>query len=65
VSSAVGSGITSGSENGLGLSLGLGAEYVFTPQLSAVLQYELHDLKFAGSGRDHISNTSLGLRYRF
>jgi OmpA-OmpF porin, OOP family len=65
VSSAVGSGIVSGSESGLGLSLGLGAEYVFTPQLSAVLQYELHDLKFAGSGRDHIGNTSLGLRYRF
>jgi len=65
VSAAAGSGITSGSESGLGVSLGLGAEYVFTPQLSAVLQYELHDLKFAGGGRDHIGNTSLGLRYRF
>jgi len=30
-----------------------------------VLQYDLHDLKFAGSGRDHVSNTSIGLRYRF
>ncbi len=65
VSSAVGSGIANGSENAFGLSLGLGAEYVFTPQLAAVLQYELHDLKFAGSGRDHVGNTSLGLRYRF
>ncbi|HQX61250.1 MAG TPA: outer membrane beta-barrel protein [Burkholderiaceae bacterium] len=64
VTSAPGSGISSGSENGFGLSLGLGAEYVFTPALSAVLQYELHDLKFAG-GRDHVANTSIGLRYRF
>lgn len=64
VSSAAGSGISSGSDNGFGLSLGLGAEYVFTPAMSAVLQYELHDLKFAG-GRDHVANTSIGLRYRF
>ncbi len=65
VSSAAGSGITSGSENGFGLSLGLGAEYVFTPAASVVLQYELHNLKFAGNGRDNIGNTSIGLRYRF
>lgn len=65
VSSAAGSGIASGSESGFGLSLGLGAEYVFTTQLSAVLQYELHDLKFAGSGRDHVGNTTIGMRYRF
>ena len=65
VSSAAGSGITAGNDNGFGLSLGLGAEYVFTPAVSVVLQYDLHDLKFAGSGRDHVGNTSLGLRYRF
>jgi opacity protein-like surface antigen len=65
VTSAAGSGITAGSENGFGLSAGLGAEYVFTPTVSAVLQYELHGLKFAGSGRDHVSDTSIGLRYRF
>jgi len=65
VSSAAGSGITSGSENGFGLSLGLGAEYVFTPQASVVVQYELAGLKFAGSGRDNVGNTSIGLRYRF
>lgn len=65
VSSLAGSGINSGSQSGFGLSLGLGAEYVFTPQASVVLQYELHDLRFAGSGRDHVGNTSVGLRYRF
>ncbi len=65
ISSAAGSGIAGGSDNGFGLSLGLGAEYVFTPATSVVLQYDLHDLKFAGSGRDHVGNTSIGLRYRF
>lgn len=65
VSSLAGSGITIGSENGFGGSLGLGAEYVFSPAASVLLQYDLHDLKFAGSGRDRVGNTSIGLRYRF
>lgn len=65
VSSNPASGITSGSESGFGLSYGLGAEYSFTPQMSAVLQYDEHNLKFAGSGRDRVSATTVGLRYRF
>ncbi|WP_114970924.1 outer membrane protein [Rhodoferax ferrireducens] len=46
-------------------SYGVGAEYKFTPQWSAVLQYDEHDLKFAGDNRDRISVVSLGARYRF
>lgn len=65
VSSAAGSGVTAGSENEFGWSYGVGAEYSFNPQWSAVLQYDEHELKFAGGGRDRISATSLGLRYRF
>lgn len=65
VSSAPGSGITAGNESGFGLSYGIGAEYLFSPTLSAVLQYDNHDLKFAGSGRDRVSATTLGIRYRF
>ena len=65
VSSLPGSGITSGNQSGFGLSLGLGAEYVFTPNASVLLQHELHDLRFAGGRRDHVGNTSIGLRYRF
>ncbi len=65
VSSRPGSGITAGKEDGFGISYGIGAEYSFTPQVSAVLQYDEHDLKFAGSGRDRISATTVGLRYRF
>ena len=65
VSSALASGIASGRESGLGWSYGLGAEYAFTPNWSAVLQWDEHDLKFSGSGRDSISSTTVGLKYRF
>ena len=65
VSAATASGIRTGNESGWGLSYGIGAEFVFRPNLSAVLQWDEHDLKFPGSGRDRISTTSLGLRYRF
>ncbi len=65
VSSAPFSGVASGNESGFGVSYGIGAEYTFNPQLSAVLQYDDHSLKFAGSGRDRISATTVGLRYRF
>lgn len=65
VSAFPGTGITSGKENGFGVSYGIGAEYSFNPQLSAVLQYDEHKLKFAGSGRDRVNATTVGLRYRF
>lgn len=65
VSSAAGSGVTAGGESGFDWSYGVGAEYAFNPQWSAVLQYDEHYLKFAGSGRDRISATTLGARYRF
>ena len=65
VSSTPGSGIAAGRETGFGVSYGLGAEYVFNPQLSAVLQYDEHRLKFTGEGRNRISATTVGLRYRF
>lgn len=65
VSSAAGSGVAAGSESDFGWSYGVGAEYVFNPQLSAVLQYDEHNLKFAGGDRNRISATTLGLRYRY
>ena len=65
VSSAAGSGITSGGERGFGVSYGIGAEFMFNPQWSAVLQYDEHDLNYAGGGRERINVTSLGARYRF
>ena len=65
VSAFPGTGVASGKENGFGVSYGIGAEYSFNPQLSAVLQYDEHKLKFAGDGRDRVNATTVGLRYRF
>lgn len=65
VSSLPGSGIASGKETGFGIAYGVGAEYLFTPQLSAVAQYDEHRLEFAGTGRDRIGAATLGLRLRF
>ena len=67
VSAAPGSGITSGSDQGFGLTLGVGAEYMFTPNWSALLQYDAHDLRFAGgtNNGERVGVTSLGLRYSF
>ena len=58
-------GVISDKENGFGVSYGIGAEYSFNPQLSAVLQYDEHRLKFAGDGSDRVNATTVGLRYRF
>ena len=65
VSSDPASGVVPGSESGFGLAYGVGAEYQITPQWSGVLQYESHDLKFAGDRRDRVGVTSLSARYRF
>ena len=65
VSANPATGIVSGSESGFGLSYGVGVEFVFSPQLSAVLQYESQDMKFAGDRDDRVANTSVGVRYRF
>lgn len=65
VTSTPGSGVPSGDEDGFGLSLGAGVSYDFTDRWSAVLQWERHDFKFSGSGRDNVNATTLGLKYRF
>lgn len=65
VSSSPFSGVASGSESGFGVSYGIGAEYSFSPQLSGVIQYDEHNMKFAGTGRERVGATTVGLRYRF
>ena len=64
VSSAPGSGVASGRASGFGLSYGVGAEYAFNTNWSAVLQYDVYNINFAG-GRSKVNTTSAGLRYRF
>ena len=65
VSSDPSSGVAAGSENGFGLSYGIGVEYAFTPTWSAALQYESHDMKFAGDNNDRVGVATLIARYRF
>lgn len=65
VSSNPASGITAGKSSNWGLSYGIGAEYAFSTSWSAVLQYDEYRMKFAGTGNDKITNTSLGIRYNF
>jgi OOP family OmpA-OmpF porin len=64
-SAAVGSSLATGSERGFGLSYGAGVSYDFTPRLSATLAWDSHDFHFAGSGRDPVRSTSLGLQYKY
>jgi len=59
------SGIAAGNDHGFGLSYGAGMSFDFTPRLSATLQWDSNDFRFAGSGRDPVRSTSLGLQYRY
>ena len=64
-STAAGSTITAGTEQGLGLSYGAGVSYDITPRLSATLEWDSNDFRFAGGNRDPVRSTSLGLQYRY
>ena len=65
VNSVAGSSVAPGTDNGWGLSMGVSAEYMFTPNWSALLSYDAHNLHFAGSTTSRVSVTSLGARYAF
>lgn len=65
VSSNPASGVVAGSEKDFGLSYGIGAEYLITPQWSGVLQYESTKMQFSGDRSDRVGVTSLSARYRF
>jgi opacity protein-like surface antigen len=58
-------GIGAGTERGFGLSYGGGVSYDFTPRLSATLEWESSDFRFAGLGRDPVRSANLGLQYRY
>jgi OmpA-OmpF porin, OOP family len=63
--SPVAVGLAGSPESGFGLSYGLGVSWDFSPRLSAVVEWDSHDLRFPGSGRDPVRATSLGLHYRY
>jgi len=45
--------------------LGAGVSYDFNPRISATLQWDSNDFRFAGTGRDPVRSTSLGLQIRY
>jgi opacity protein-like surface antigen len=51
-------------DSGWGETYGVGVDFNFTQNLTAVLQYDRSRLKFAGD-KDHIHVTSVGLKYRY
>jgi OmpA-OmpF porin, OOP family len=58
-------GTAYGTDQGFGLSYSAGVSFAFTPRLSATLEWESTDFRFAGGGRDPVRSTSLGLQYRY
>lgn len=64
-SSVAGSGVQGGKDNGFGVLYGVGASYYFTPQLAGVIEVESRDFHFAGTGRDSVRATTVGLRYNY
>jgi OmpA-OmpF porin, OOP family len=64
-STLAGSGIATGFDRGFGPSYGAGVSFDFTPRVSATLEWDSNDFRFAGSGRDPVRSTSLGLQIRY
>jgi len=64
-SSAAALALSGNPETGFGLSWGLGVSWDFSPRLSAVVEWDSHDFRYMGPGRDAVRATSLGLHYRY
>ncbi len=65
VSSDASSGIVAGTNKDFGLALGVGVQYMFNPQWSAVVQYEAQNMTFAGDRTDTVGNASLTARFHY
>lgn len=65
VTSSAASGVASGDATGVGILFGLGLEFVMTPQWSALLEYDSHNMKFAGDRYDRVGLATVGVRYAF
>jgi OOP family OmpA-OmpF porin len=54
-----------GNEQGFGLSFGGGVSYDITKRLSATLEVDSHDFRFAGGGHEAVRSTNLGLQFKY
>ncbi|WP_077034484.1 outer membrane beta-barrel protein [Pelomonas sp. KK5] len=59
------SGIATGRESGWGGAYGAGVDYALSPTSAVVLEWEHHDFRFPGTGREGVAATSLGFVKRF
>ena len=57
-------GVSTGDDNGLGISYGVGLGYRISAELEAILEYERHRFSFA-PGSQTIGLTSIGLRFKY
>jgi OOP family OmpA-OmpF porin len=57
--------VPTGKESGWGASYGAGVGLDVTPAVSVVLEWARHDFHFAGTGKQDVSLSSLGVKYRF
>ncbi len=62
---ASGSPLASGTERGFGLSAGAGLSWDINPRMTAVLEWDRYWMHFAGTGRDPVNATSLGLQWKY
>lgn len=62
---ALGNTSLSGPDQGFGLSFGGGVSYDITPRVSATLEWDSHDMRFANGAREPVRSTNLGLRFRY
>ncbi|MFT3717583.1 outer membrane beta-barrel protein [Pseudorhodoferax sp.] len=65
VDAAPGSGLATGRASGWGPAYGLGVDWAFARNWSAVLDWQRHRFDFAGGEDGWVRATSIGLKYRF
>jgi hypothetical protein len=63
--SGTAAGTPRGSEEGFGVSYGAGLSFDFNPNWSLTLEWERHNLKFAGDDDRNVDLATVGVRYRF
>ena len=65
IDAAPGAGIATGRASGWGPAYGLGVDWAFSSNWSAVLDWQRHRFDFAGDDNGWVRSTSIGLKYRF
>jgi OOP family OmpA-OmpF porin len=65
VTSSAASGVLAGDTTGVGILYGLGFEFAMSPQWSALLEYDSHNLKFAGDRFERVGAATVGIRYAY